>query len=70
MEAHDLRTGHAGKMAFVDLHLVVPGAMSVSFAHDICDRIEWTLRKEVEYALITLRVEPGNKAKPAGIVVV
>src|SRR3954452_14517238 len=40
LEAHDLRTRHAGRMTFVDFHLVVPGEMSVSAAHEICDVIE------------------------------
>jgi cation diffusion facilitator family transporter len=69
LEAHDLRTRHAGRMTFVDFHLVVPGEMSVSCAHDICDRIERALRDEVKDALITIHVEPENKAKHTGIVV-
>lgn len=69
LEAHDLRTRHAGKMTFVDFHLVVPGDMAVSSAHDICDRIERALKAEVEDALITIHVEPEQKAKHAGIVV-
>jgi divalent metal cation (Fe/Co/Zn/Cd) transporter len=69
LEAHELRTRHAGKMAFVDFHLVVPGEMSVSAAHDICDRIERALKDAVEDALVTIHVEPEQKAKHAGIVV-
>jgi cation diffusion facilitator family transporter len=69
LEAHDLRTRQAGKMTFVDFHLVVPGTMAVSSAHDICDRIERALREEVEDAMITIHVEPEQKAKHAGIVV-
>ncbi|MBB4041259.1 cation diffusion facilitator family transporter [Microvirga flocculans] len=69
IEAHDLRTRHAGKMTFIDFHLVVPGAMSVTDAHDICDRLERALKADVEDALITIHVEPDNKAKHAGIVV-
>ncbi|HEY9212259.1 MAG TPA: cation diffusion facilitator family transporter, partial [Ancylobacter sp.] len=33
IEAHDLRTRQAGRMTFVDFHLVVPGDMAVSEAH-------------------------------------
>ena len=69
LEAHDLRTRRAGKMTFVDFHLVVPGGMSVSCAHDICDRVEQAVRDEVDDALITIHVEPENKAKHSGIVV-
>ena len=69
IEAHDLRTRHAGRMTFIDFHLVVPGQMSVTDAHDICDRLERALKAKVEDALITIHVEPDDKAKHAGIVV-
>jgi cation diffusion facilitator family transporter len=70
LEAHDLRTRHAGRMTFVDFHLVVPGDMPVSAAHAICDRIERAVREEVKPALITIHVEPEDKAKHSGIVVI
>lgn len=69
IEAHDIRTRQAGKMTFIDFHLVVPGAMSVDDAHGICDRIEGQLRKAVRDVQITIHVEPEDKAKHAGIVV-
>jgi cation diffusion facilitator family transporter len=69
IEAHDLRTRHAGKATFIDFHLVVPGTMSVTDAHDICDQLERELKREIEDALITIHVEPDDKAKHAGIVV-
>jgi cation diffusion facilitator family transporter len=69
LEAHDLRTRHAGRMIFIDFHLVVPGHMSVTEAHEICDRLERALKEKVEDAMITIHVEPAEKAKHAGIVV-
>ncbi|MCC2651837.1 MAG: cadmium transporter [Microvirga sp.] len=69
IEAHDLRTRHAGRMTFIDFHLVVSGGMSVTEAHDICDRLERALKADVEDALITIHVEPDDKAKHSGIVV-
>ena len=69
IEAHDLRTRHAGRLTFIEFHLVVPAEMRVDTAHDICDRIEAALRREVEGASITIHVEPENKAKHSGIVV-
>jgi len=69
IEAHDIRTRQAGRMTFIDFHLVVPGAMSVDDAHGICDRIESQLRNAVRDAQITIHVEPEDKAKHAGIVV-
>ncbi len=69
IEAHDIRTRQAGKMIFVDFHLVVPGTMTVEAAHTICDGIEAKLREAVENAQITIHVEPEAKAKHSGIVV-
>jgi cation diffusion facilitator family transporter len=69
IEAHDLRTRHAGRIVFVDFHLVVEGGMSVTQAHDICDRLERALKTEIGDAQITIHVEPDTKAKHAGIVV-
>ncbi|MCV5360235.1 hypothetical protein OFM87_31255, partial [Escherichia coli] len=37
IEAHDLRSRHAGRVTFIEFHLVVPGEMRVVEAHDICD---------------------------------
>jgi cation diffusion facilitator family transporter len=70
IEAHDIRTRQAGSAIFIDFHLVVPGAMSVEAAHEICDRLEARLREAVGEAMITIHVEPENKAKHSGIVVV
>lgn len=70
LEAHDVRTRHAGRMTFVDFHLVVPGDMRVVEAHDICDRIEAALQSEMPgTAAITIHVEPEHKAKHSGVVV-
>lgn len=69
IEAHDIRTRHAGSVTFIDFHLVVEGAMSVSEAHDICDRIERGLRVFNPDAMVTIHVEPEEKAKHHGVLV-
>jgi divalent metal cation (Fe/Co/Zn/Cd) transporter len=69
MEVHDLRTRQAGRATFIDFHLVVPGSLPVTEAHEICDRIEKALRAEVADALITIHVEPEEKAKHHGVLV-
>lgn len=69
IEAHDLRTRHAGRLTFLEFHLVVPGEMRVAEAHAICDRIEAALRAEVEGMVVTIHVEPEVKAKHHGVVV-
>lgn len=69
IEAHDMRTRHAGRLTFIEFHLVVPGAMTVEQAHEICDRIEAALKTEVTGATITIHVEPEDKAKHRGVLV-
>lgn len=67
IEAHDLRTRHAGRYTFLEFHLVVPGTMTVRESHDICDRIEAALKSELDSAVITIHVEPEGKAKQKGV---
>jgi cation diffusion facilitator family transporter len=69
IQAHALRTRHAGKATFIDFHLVVASAMSVGDAHIICDRIEDALTEELPGAIVTIHVEPEHKAKREGIAV-
>jgi divalent metal cation (Fe/Co/Zn/Cd) transporter len=66
LQAHDIRMRRAGRATFIDFHLVVPGSITVSAAHRICDRIEAALRAEVEGAITTIHVEPDEKAKARG----
>ncbi|WP_040486054.1 cation diffusion facilitator family transporter [Lutibaculum baratangense] len=68
-EAHDLRTRHAGRMTFIEFHLVVPSDMTVEQAHEICDKVESALREEMEEAMISIHVEPAHKAKQQGVLV-
>jgi len=67
IEAHDLRMRHAGKLTFLEFHLVVPGSMTVAESHAICDHIEDTLRAELPHLMITIHVEPEEKAKQHGV---
>lgn len=68
MEAHDLRTRHAGPAIFIEFHLVVSGETTVYEAHVICDRIENALRAEFEGARISIHVEPDHKTKQIGVI--
>lgn len=70
IEAHDLRTRHAGPRTFIDFHLVVDGQTTVDAAHEICDRIEQALKKALPDAQVTIHVEPEHKAKHSGVVVI
>jgi len=71
IEAHDLRTRLSGRLIFVEFHLVVPAAMSVGAAHDICDRIEAALAKELPHGRVVIHIEPEEEAKlPLGTIAI
>ncbi|WP_291426144.1 cation diffusion facilitator family transporter [Deinococcus sp.] len=69
LEMHDLRTRTSGQITFVEFHLVVPGNMTVSESHIICDRLEDAIRQKLEGARISIHVEPQEKAKHQGVLV-
>lgn len=69
IEAHDLRTRHAGRVTFIDFHLVVDGETTVDEAHGICDRIEQSLHAKLPGAQITIHVEPEHMAKHSGVLI-
>lgn len=66
LEYHDLRTRRAGPRPFVELHLVVPGAMRVDAAHAICDRIEAAVQHELPGAHVVVHVEPESELSETG----
>jgi len=67
LEAHDLRMRIAGRVTYLEFHLVVPGSMTVAESHAICDRIEEALKSEMDFLVITIHVEPEMKAKQHGV---
>ena len=69
IEIHDLKTRAAGRVVFVEFHLVVDGRMSVNDSHAICDRLERAVRAESPDAVVTIHVEPETKAKQTGVMV-
>jgi len=70
IEAHDVKTRTAGRVTFIEFHLVVPGSMTVAASHQICDRIEQALRTSVHGAEVLIHVEPEGEAKQTGVPVV
>ncbi|WEX07946.1 cation diffusion facilitator family transporter [Chelativorans sp. AA-79] len=63
LEFHDLKTREAGRARFIEFHLVVPSEMTVERSHDICDRIEHALKREIPGTSVVIHVEPEHKAK-------
>jgi len=63
IEVHDLKTRIAGRVTFIEFHLVVAADMSVGDAHLICDRIEDALKAEWSNTRVVIHVEPEDEAK-------
>jgi cation diffusion facilitator family transporter len=70
IEAHDVKTRAAGRVTFIEFHLVVPGSMTVAASHEICDRIEAALTEAVPGCQVLIHVEPEAEAKQTGVPVV
>jgi divalent metal cation (Fe/Co/Zn/Cd) transporter len=67
IQAHDVKTRTAGRVTFIEFHLVVPGRMTVASSHLICDRIEDALADAIPGAEVLIHVEPEHKAKTSGL---
>ncbi|MGO4451300.1 cation diffusion facilitator family transporter [Phyllobacterium sp. TAF24] len=63
LEVHDLKTRIAGRVTFIEFHLVVHASMSVGDAHVICDRMENALMAQIPDSSVVIHVEPEDEAK-------
>jgi len=55
---HALRTRQSGRRAFVDVHVLVPGAWSVQAGHDLIEMLEAELRAVLPHAEVLTHLEP------------
>lgn len=58
IEFHALRTRGSGARRFVSLHVLVPGTWSVQQGHDLCERIEFALRRALSDTTVFTHLEP------------
>jgi cation diffusion facilitator family transporter len=58
VQFHALRTRQAGAIAFVSVHVLVPGAWSVQRGHDLLEDVESDLRERLPYATFFTHLEP------------
>jgi divalent metal cation (Fe/Co/Zn/Cd) transporter len=58
MQFHALRTRRAGRRAFVDVHVLVPGDWSVQRGHDAIEQVEDELRQALGAATVLTHLEP------------
>lgn len=62
---HKLRTRHSGNWHYIDLHLVVPREWSVVQGHELADRVEKSIERELEPAICTVHVDPSSLEEPS-----
>ncbi len=55
---HKLRTRHSGNWHYVDVHIVVPRDWTVVQGHELADRIEKGIERELTPAICTIHVDP------------
>jgi ferrous-iron efflux pump FieF len=58
--AHDLRTRVSGTHWFVQLHLELPGELSLSEAHRLCVQVEQIIRAEYPQAEVLVHADPED----------
>ena len=57
---HAVRTRQAGRRSFVSLHVLVPGAWSVSEAHALADGLEREIQSTLPGAAVITHLEPNG----------
>jgi cation diffusion facilitator family transporter len=58
IEYHALRTRRAGRVRMVEMHLLVPGDMTVREGHRVADQIEDAIRAELPGSAVITHLEP------------
>jgi cation diffusion facilitator family transporter len=58
---HDLKTRRSGPEIFIEVHLVIPRALTVLESHDLADHLESDLKLEYPRANVTIHIEPCNE---------
>jgi len=68
MNFHMLRSRKAGANKYVDLHLEVPGGITVKESHDLCDLIEHDIEHEVENIEVYIHIEPCENGEEEKVI--
>ncbi|MBX8617355.1 cation diffusion facilitator family transporter [Pseudomonas cichorii] len=61
--AHDLRTRISGNRWFVQLHLELPGSLTLSIAHALCDQVENAIHQQYPKAEVLVHADPQEVVK-------
>lgn len=58
IDFHALRTREAGARSFISLHVLVPGAWTVTRAHQLVEELDREIRRELPHATVFTHIEP------------
>jgi cation diffusion facilitator family transporter len=61
--AHDLRTRISGNHWFVQLHLELPGSLTLSVAHGLCDQVADAIHQHYPKAEVLVHADPQEVVK-------
>jgi cation diffusion facilitator family transporter len=61
--AHDLRTRISGTHWFVQLHLELPGSLTLSVAHGLCDQVADAIHQRYPKAEVLVHADPQEVVK-------
>lgn len=61
---HDLRTRKAGAQRYIELHLTMPKSISLAESHQVCDRLEQSIKAKLPNTSVTIHVEPCSTECP------
>jgi len=57
---HKLRARHAGARHLIDLHITVPGEMTIAAAHEIAEHIETDIAERLPNTDVLVHLEPAS----------
>jgi ferrous-iron efflux pump FieF len=63
--AHDLRTRISGNHWFVQLHLELPGTLTLSVAHVLCDQVADAIHAQYPKAEVLVHADPQEVVRQA-----
>lgn len=66
IDFHGLRTRVSGHRGFAEVHVLVPGAWTVTRSHDLVEQVEAALRRAVPHVALTAHVEPREDPRSYG----
>ena len=58
IKSHDLRVRSSGGIYVIDVNIHVDSSLTIVQAHDISERVEKTLRRNIGKSIINVHIEP------------